>query len=255
MSLSWRDRVTLRLAPDSWALSRTPGLRPRRRSAPAAGRCVADPAAPIWRAAVDAAGSALRSPNWSNAAIEVMLADELLRYQVVAWQSGLSGEDEETALARIQFRRVYGAPADDWVIRVAPAAPGRPRLACAIDAALLAALNTLAGAGGPVAIRPHFVVVANALRRRLGGGLCALAVTREHHVTLGVLARGRWLAVSGRRLDRSPVDALPELLAREQLRGNWPSVQGVGITVGARAPGDGTGWIWRRHDAAELAWA
>lgn len=254
MSLSWRDRVRLSLAPEGWSARRLTGLWPHRAAAPARGRCASGPAEAPWRPALAAAAAALAAAPWSNAALEVILADALVRYRILPWQAGLAGEDEEAAYARLNFREVYGAAADAWEIRCAAAPPGEPRLACAIDAALLAELGTLAGGRAPASVRPAFVASFERLRARLGGPLAGLALAADHHITLGVLAEGRWLTLAARHVDGPPEEALARLVLREALRGGWPASGGAGLVVGAAAPpATPGGWHWQAAPQGEAA--
>ncbi len=252
MSLSWRDRVHLKLSAESWSLRRSPGLWPRRSAPPVGGVCTAADGDEPWRPAVAAATAALAEAQWANAALEVIVADSLLRYRVLTWQPGLAGDDEEIAYARLKFREIYGPLAETWEIRLADAPPGESRIACAMDSALMGALMALRGARPPEAVRPAFVYAFNRLRRRLGGPLSALLLAEGGHATLGVLQGGRWLTLSGRRIEGPASEALPSLLAREALRGGWPATGGTGLVVGAQTPPNGSiaGWQWQAADSA-----
>ena len=75
--------------------------------------------------------------GWTRAEATVVASNRLVRYVVVPRTAGVSGEAEETALARHHFTRVYGERARDWDVRYSR----ESGLASAIDAELVEGLR------------------------------------------------------------------------------------------------------------------
>ena len=109
MSLLWRERRELRLAPD--------GLEDVEKSVP--------------KGKLD---------------VTVVLSNHFARYTVVPPQVDATAE-EELALARFHFAKIHGERARGWEVRISRAGDG-PRLACAIDASLLERLKACFPKGG-----------------------------------------------------------------------------------------------------------
>jgi hypothetical protein len=131
VSLSWRKRRELRLAPD--------GLEDLEKKIPG-----------------------------EKADFTVVLSNHFARYVVVPPQEGASAE-EEVALARFQFARIHGERSRGWEVRISRAGGG-PRLACAIDASLLERLKACFPKGGKArlaSVQPALMAAYNALRRRI----------------------------------------------------------------------------------------
>ena len=73
--------------------------------------------------------------------MRVVLSNHFVRYVLVPQSNGVSGADEELALARFHFAKVHGEASRGWDIRLSPAQSGGTRLACAVDSALMEALQ------------------------------------------------------------------------------------------------------------------
>lgn len=76
-----------------------------------------------------------------NIAARIVLSNHFVRYALVPSSDGVSGGEEELALARFHFTKVHGEASRSWNIRLSPAPPGATRLACAVDSALIDALT------------------------------------------------------------------------------------------------------------------
>ena len=215
MSLSWRKHLRISLSADSLVLAAYErGLRPGKpRSAltPVLG----NPNDPEWRAAVDALPEALA--DFRDHEVSVVLADQFVRYALLAWNPALKSEEQWLALARHRLGSVHGAAAADWDVKLTETAPSGPRLACAVDRELLAELAAKLAAANVrlVSAQPFLVAAFNRIRRTIGKGSCWLVVEEPRRITLAFIQHGVWMAVRGRRVDAGWRGTLPALIERE----------------------------------------
>jgi len=219
VSLSWRDRVCIDLAPGRVRLTRSP--RGWRRTV--SERKTVECADTGWQPALEGLREALAHPNLQPADATVVLSNHFVRYLLIPWNPALTGEREELAFARARFVQVYGEAAQAWVLRISGSGafdldgPGAPRIASAIEPALLDGLNALLGSS-PLRLRsiqPQFMAVVNGARARLPGNAW-LAVHEPGRVLLSLLRGGRWQSLRGRPLNGEPA-ALAPMLEQERL--------------------------------------
>ena len=207
MSLSWPERASLGLCPDRLLLSRGAATQ-------ALGVAPADGAS-AWRAALEALPVALgeRAPR----RLTVIVSHHFLRYALLPWNAALQSEEAWRAYAEHRLAAIYGAPAAPWALRVAATAPRGARIACAVEQALIDALQAkLRGRGVRLAsVQPHLMTAFNRSRRRLRGATCWLVVAEAGRLALALIERGAWRALRSRRVDARWREALPQLLARE----------------------------------------
>jgi len=180
---------------------------------------------PPWRRPVQrllrpppaGAGDALSGlPRGSRC--RVVVSSALARYALVPFSDAVVGREANEALAAHVLRRTHGERVDAWRIRVAPAPAGHPRLACALDAALLDQLFAAARERGILlsSVEPAFVAGFNAAYRRLPAS-CWLAVAEPGRLALGLLVDGRWVHVAAERHAADARSAVRRALAREAL--------------------------------------
>jgi hypothetical protein len=133
----WRERLLIALAPGELSWVRLHG---RMRPEAGAKRVVpvdAGYGARLWDGAVHALRT--EAAQWHNdpVAAHIVLSNHFVRYALVPGSDGVSGGEEELALARFHFAKVHGEASRHWNIRLSAAAPGATRLACAVDSALI----------------------------------------------------------------------------------------------------------------------
>lgn len=207
MSLSWPERASLGLCPDRLLVGR--GAAARVISvAPADGTSA-------WRAALEALPAALgeRAPR----RLTVILSHHFLRYALLPWNAALQSEEAWRAYAEHRLAAIYGAPAAPWVLRVAATAPRGARIACAVEQALIDALQAKLRERGVrlASVQPHLMAAFNRSRRRLRGASCWLVVAEAGRLALALIERGAWCSLRTRRAGEDWREALPALLARE----------------------------------------
>lgn len=96
-----------------------------------------------WQANLAVVADWLRERASRRASAAVALGAELAPLQLMPWRDDASREREQALLAAARFRAIYGKPAEDWVIRVAPSGFGRPWIAAGIDAQLPQAIDDM----------------------------------------------------------------------------------------------------------------
>jgi hypothetical protein len=168
-----------------------------------------------WRAALEALPAVLA--NHRNHDVSLVIADQFVRYSLIAWNAAVKTEQQWRALASHRLASVHGPAAADWDVRLTETAPNGPRLACAIDRALLEELCAVINAANArlVSAQPFLIAAFNRIRRSIGGGSCWLVIEEPGRLTLAFIQRGVWVAVRSRRAQAGWRATLPELLARE----------------------------------------
>jgi hypothetical protein len=179
-----------------------------------------------WRAALLELESALPDFADGRTAATVILSNHFLRYALVPWHAELADAEEEFAFTRHCFAKVYGNDALAWELRLSHEAPEMPRLASAVDAALLEALRgTFAGVAIPLrSIQPHLMAAFNGLRRRLRQPTAWFALLEPGNLCLALLHRGNWMQVRSVRVGNAWREELPLILEREALLADDPDV-------------------------------
>jgi hypothetical protein len=250
VSLLWRKRLRISLAADRLVLragkSRTSTLPLQ-----------ADPNRVEWRAALDAIPAVLAS--FRNHDVSVVLADRLVRYALLPWNTAVKSEEQWMALARHRLTAVHGAVAADWDLQLAETAQSGPRLACAVDRGLLEELAAVFTAANArlVSVQPFLVAAFNRIRNTVGGGSCWLVVEEPSRLTLAFIQRGVWLAVRSRRVDAAWRANLPELIGRESafLALSEPVTRVIVCAQGEFDTGQFEAWQATSMDYSELALA
>jgi hypothetical protein len=209
-------------------IQRTLGLRGPRRTAgePRTLACAEPGGAAPWRPALQALEAAMSDMPARKAAVTVFLSNHFLRYAIVPWRDELAAGEEEMAWARHCFTRLYGSAAAQWEIRLNPLPQRAARLACALDAELIEELRAVCARSGSVlcSVQPQLMTAFNSSRRQLGQCSAWLAMPEPGHVCLALLDQGQWLRIRGLRIDGRWQDELPQLLEREALLSDGPTV-------------------------------
>lgn len=208
MSLLWRNHLRISLAADRLVLRANKGRT-------SAVQVQVDPNDVEWRAALEALPGVLA--GFRNHDVSLVLADQFVRYALVPWNAALKNAEQWLALARHRLGAVHGAAAAEWDVKLTETAPAGPRLACAVDRALLEELARTFTAANErlVSVQPFLVAAFNRIRRTIGGGSCWLVIEEPGRLTLAFIQRGVWLAVRSRRADHGWRAGLPELIERE----------------------------------------
>jgi hypothetical protein len=135
-----RERLEARLAPSSVVLRRlSRGARPRELTRydyeVSAGENTRD-----WQPAVALAHLKIRALGWRSMDLDIVLTGDFTRLAVLPWTAAIT-ERDAAAYALHQFRSIYGDSVDDWTLSLGVARPGCPRVAAAVDRALIEGLR------------------------------------------------------------------------------------------------------------------
>lgn len=221
MSLSWRDRLHVVLAPRRIVLVRLgKGFSTR----VVAKEIVPSPepageGAPPWQPSLEALARVLPDRRWKHAEVRVILSNHFVHYLLIPWQEKLSGEEEQQAMVRYRFSDVYGDAVDDWDLIRSESPPPAPSLACAVDRRLLAGLREICRAAGLplVSIRPYLMAAFNRWRRELDGKRDWFLLAEEGRLCLAWFQDDDWAGLHCQSVGEGWGGELPQILERTLL--------------------------------------
>lgn len=201
------------------------------------GACEPEPGSPPWQGAV----AALAAAPLANCRVSVELSSRFVRYVLVPWSSALATDAEEEAYVRHHFARIHGERAKEWAVRSSEAARGAPRLASAVDRALLDQIRA-AVAGKPgaklVSIRPQLMSRFNAWRRAVPAQGAWVVLAEPDRACIALHGSRGWRSVQNAKGDWRA------LLERERLRIEG-EIPGLVLLGGAPVPAGHGPWRFR----------
>lgn len=173
------------------------------------------PAAQEPAALLAALDDALDDTAWHAARAEVVLSQRFVRHLITPPPGKALAPAEERALVLAGLREIYGEAAENWCVRVTSQPPHAGLVGAAIEGAFAAALDALLARRGfrRIAIRPLASVALRRAPKKLDGWW---ALVEPGWLTLFGGAQGCWRHVAALPVDAGWLDALPELVAREQ---------------------------------------
>ncbi|MES2365207.1 MAG: hypothetical protein V4563_04880 [Pseudomonadota bacterium] len=218
MSPLWRDRLTLAIAPQRIVLVRTHGwLRPQ-----VVAKSIVDvPAAhPVggWQAALDTLAHTLQTDaQWQGLAVNAVLSNHFVRYQLIPWSAQISNADERAAYVRASFAQVYGDTAAQWAYSVSNTRRGAAWFAGAVDQPLLTQLEDVLGQSqSPLrSAAPYLMPAYNQARRAIKEKDLWFVQVEPQKLLLLLILDGHWHAVGTHPVDADWPAQLPLLLERE----------------------------------------
>lgn len=239
MLLSWHDRFLLALTPGQVTLLHAaPGLSPAY-----SGHQTVCEAEQGWQGALEALAAMLPQYQCRHAQARVVLSNRLVRYQLVPWSEQLDSPQEWQAMVQHCFRQAYGEVAEQWLYRWCDNGYGQPVLACAIDSALLQALQQLFDGMGIrlLSLQPFLMAACNHWRRQLAGQDGAFLLAEPGLVGLLCYRRRHWQELLFEVLPDGEPDALPAVVQRMLLRLPQAAVPAdiFTFTAGISVPGWG----------------
>jgi hypothetical protein len=170
-----------------------------------------------WQRAVAALPAALAELQPGRGEVTLVLSNHFVRYALLPWNKGLRTRAEWDAFARHRLAAVHGSAVESWDLRLTETGPRGPRIACAVEHALLDALDAALEPSGAalVSVQPYLMAAFNRVRRELGNTDCWLVVEEPGRLTLALIERGSWRAIRSRRVDERWRHSLGEILERE----------------------------------------
>ncbi len=219
MSPLWRSQIRIALSPDQVLWVRlSNGLR-RQVTEKVLLQCPGETSTPGWRAPLAALAAKLRDVKTDRAEVVVILSNHFVRYALIPWSKNVENEQEEEALARICFEKIYGHLVNDWALRISREPLGSACLASAIDQLLLNELNALFGAGRShlVSVQPYLMASYNHWRRKLKSQEFCFVVAESSKLCIAAVRDNKWLGVRTLQSNGSLITELPQTIEREIL--------------------------------------
>jgi hypothetical protein len=178
--------------------------------------CAAGGAGELWRAPLATLQQWLQEHPARRARVQVVLSGRLVRWQLLPWRAELNGPAEQSAYARARFREIYGAAADHWQVLQAVQPPGLTVPACAVDVALMEALQQICQQAGATleSVQPYFGCAFDRWNSRLKGKTVWFGVVEPDCTSLALLRKGQWMGLHSQRTDGNWREALPGMMAQ-----------------------------------------
>ncbi len=212
---SLRDRYCVALRPNGVALVR------RRRGTAALdlkGFLACNPAAegPPWGPAVEALKRFAARPETTPGDLWVVLSNHFVRFQLVPWNGELASVEELQNFAVAAFENVFGEKAATWDVRLSPEKAGAPRIASAVDRALLDALrDAVAGTNlSLISVQPYLMAAFNALAKPFRNRDFIFLLAEPGRASLLAAVDQHWRSVRTGAMENGP-EAMAALIERE----------------------------------------
>jgi hypothetical protein len=217
VSPSLSESIRIGLLPDRVIFARyARGLRPRlleKGTLPVDAGIAEEP----WRAPVAAVPKLLEAHAPRAADAAVVLSNHFVRYALLGADNRLSNREEWLEYASHHFEKTYGARARDWDIQISESGAAHPRVASAIDKALLAAAAA-AFKDSRVrfrSIQPYLMIAFNrALPSMLQSSFWFVA-QEPGRLLLGLVRDGLWQSMRARQTSPRWCEQLPGMVERE----------------------------------------
>jgi len=218
---SWRERLLIGFSPSELTLVRMSGwLRPRvtaKHTAPCDPAFGPEP----WHGAAASLKDAAEALRGEALDITVVLSNQFVRYALVPWNDALAGTAEELAFARHCFTKIHGERSKSWTLSLSEEPAGMPRLAGAIDTALLEAIRKCFPAGGKarlVSLQPYLMAAVNCWRGSMAQTGAWLLIAEPERACLVLHGKGRWQGVLNTKGSYGAPEEWGTLLDRERHR-------------------------------------
>jgi len=158
-------------------------------------RIACDPAygSEPWHGALER----LKNLDFANGRVTIELSSHFVRYALVPWSDALATPAEEEVYVRHHFAKIHGDRAKDWAVRASEAGPGEPRLASAVDKALVEDLKKAfeGKKARLVSIQPALMRRFNVARNRLPKDGAWLVIAEAERACIALHGGRQWRAV------------------------------------------------------------
>ncbi|GAB3388907.1 hypothetical protein [Azotobacter armeniacus] len=193
MSLSWGERYIAVLGATRLALFR----RRRGELELLGGTEYGQAEGPAWSGAAQALERLLSEQDRGRGTLSLVLSSRFVRFALIPWSEQIASPEELEAYARFRFQEIYGALANDWLVRLSPAPAGQPRLAAAVERGLLERLQVaLKGAGLRLAsVQPYLMAAFNRFAGQLPAGDFLFVLAEQGRSSLLLAREGCWAGV------------------------------------------------------------
>lgn len=152
---------------------------------------------PAWSNAAQALERLLSEQARGRGSLSLVLSSRFVRFALIPWSEQIASPEELKAYARFRFQEIYGALADDWLLRLSPAPAGQPRLAAAIERGLLERLQlALQGAGMRLcSVQPYLMAAFNRFAGQLPADDFLFVLAEPGRSSLLLARAGEWTCV------------------------------------------------------------
>lgn len=178
---------------------------------------------------------ALKGAVGRRAAAAVILSNHFVRYIVLPPTNDLGSEAEWMAYAAHEFAATYGNESAGWRIRICATGRCEPRVACAVDSALLDSLRDVPGV---VSVQPYLMAAFNARRGTLRGKTGWFVLQEPGRLTVSLFREGIWKVIRTRQIPGDWRPLLADLLDRETAASGEPYCDRVVICCEEEIPAE-----------------
>ncbi len=193
-----------------------------------------------WQSALDALQAWLQqdAQGLRGVPIAVSLASRWCQMTMLPWSDALLDPVGAQHFTQAQFGAIFGELARSWVITTDDAPYGQPRLACAIERALLTALQDCAAANGHTCVSVE-ALLPIAARALAGAKPAAIAVIEPGRMLFAALTKGRIVALQTQPCSTAWAEELAPAWQRWSLRA--PELAGIASVAVANLLGKSAG--------------
>lgn len=217
MSLLSPSRLRVALTPGAVILVRTRGLLKQEVADARILVVESTESGKPWEDALGTLKTGLAAFAARGESLTVLVSNHFSHYTLLPALASLSNSDEDAAFARYTFREVFGEGAAGWTIRVSGDSPNVPRVASAIDEALLQGLRRCANDAGLklASVQPFLMAAFNAWIGQLPTAPTWLALYEPGRLCICLCVGGELRSVRGCPAGDTWRTELPLLLDRE----------------------------------------
>lgn len=212
----WPDRYCVVLSPDQLEAVRFRRRLRRVVDFKHAEAYVSDVSGPAWQASTEAFHRFLALPEIGSGKLDLVLSNHFVRYLLVPWNAQIASEEEFRNYAAAMFEEVYGEVSSAWDVSLSAERSGSPRLAAAVDQALL---DTIRAAVAKTRLRltsvqPYLMAAYNRVARPRHEKNFIFMLIEAGRACILAAQGGKWCHVSTMAAPENPA-ALSFLLERE----------------------------------------
>lgn len=232
MSRLWRDQLAVFLAPDQVIVAgQSRGFKPfplfrQRVMCPQ----LVDPTTkPLpWELPLHQLEQLMESLNTQIKAgsdLRITLADDFVRYGVIAPQSALASPDELMTYAGFQMRETYGDRVEEWALSISSWDPLDGGLCAGVPLGLLAALEHFA-VRHELKLKytePYLAAALDYWSRKLSSEQLWFVLIESNRFCLASILAGRWQGIRNQRIVSNLEQELLSALEQEAILSGQPA--------------------------------
>ena len=190
------ERLSIALCPGQVAVLTSKRGPQGARAEPVVLAVAEDHDVPLWKNSVAVLADWLQQQPPGRASATLLVSNRFVRFARVPWVESAQGEAEAQALAMACFESQYG-DMRGWRFQLDDGAFGAPRLAFAMEGALLDALQAVFDARKIPCprVEPYFVTCWNRWHTELKTDEALFAVMESGTMVMASLKSGRWHSV------------------------------------------------------------